>query len=284
MKKASLILLLLLPVTAWAQTHAGEWLQYQLSRYFADSVSMQEITTERYAAFKTDAMNTGFYGGMDYSTFQKRWARIYDIHQPNVYEAFPLPLQDWESIQVNCELLPPSNGSVWVGADMVESSSGAHFRCDIKLILQNGSWRIDDVRSVVPLRKCITGDFDGNGKTDTLCASLMGLVSRQPVLVDTLLDYDTLIARVIKQQPLLQLAANGLDTLLLNKGMPYVLGLYYLENIGNIDGRPGEEVAVVIWAADWSSRNLYKVYTCTPKGWKLLREKEISEEQLKPKK
>lgn len=284
MKKVLLILTMLLPVAACAQVHADVWLQHQLSRYFADSVSMQELTTERYAAFKTDAMNMGLNGGIDYSTFQKRWSRVYDIHQPHLHEAFLVPLQDWNAITVSCELLPSSNGQVWVGADITESSRGLTFRRDIQLVLQNGDWRIDDVHCVEPLHQCIIGDFNGDRKADTLCASLTSLVSRQPVLVDTLLDYDTLIARVVKQQPLLQLAANSTDTLLLNKGMPYVLGLHYLENIGNIDKRPGEEVAVVIWAADWSSRNLYKVYTYTPKGWKLLWEKEISEEQLKPKK
>ena len=283
MIKKTILWILLWPLAGWAQTSSDkpeQWLQYQLKHYFEGSATMQELTTPRYAAFKTDAMNVGFYGGPSYSTFQKRWARIYNIHHPNVHDAFLVPLQDWDSIHTNCELLPLANGEVWIGADMVESPSNKHFRCDIKLVRQNGKWRIDDVLSVVPLHQCITGNFDGNNPQQMLCATLTGHVSRQPILIDTLLPYDTLIARTIAQLPLLQLVGEGLDTLLLNKETAYVLGLHYLANVGDIDGRPGDEVAVVIRAADWSGSNLFNIYTYTPKGWKLYGETEIREEDL----
>ena len=129
-------------------------------------------------------------------------------------------------------------------------------------------------------RECITGDFSGEGRTDTLCVSFSSLVNGQPILTDTTLTYDSLVASTIRKKPVLQLISSKLSPLLLNKGNFYVLGLEYWKNIGNVNQVPGDEIVVIIRAADWSAINQYTVFTYAHNRWEKIRETEIREEDI----
>ncbi len=273
--------LMLICGTAHGQDRAAaQWLERVLDGYFADSLSMQQIVTARYAQFKTDAMNVDFNGGMGRAAFAKKWGSSYNIHQQYLYEGFLIPLQDWDRVTVQCHPLPMHQGQLWIAADITQQPSGEYFHRDIRLVKANDGWRIDDVMEVGPLQAFITGDFDGDKGIDTLRASLTGSISGKPILVDTLMDYDSLVAITVRQKPLLQLKAKGLASLLLNEGNDYVLGLALMQNIGNTDGVPGNEIAVVIQGADWSGSNVYRVYSYRGRKWKLIRAIEIKEEVL----
>ena len=251
---------MLLQFAPVGHAHAqSDVLRQNLELYFADSLPMQQLTTSRYTRFKTDAMNVEMNGGMSRKAFEKKWGHVYNIRQPHLYDGFLIPLQDWQHISVRCEPLPSRNGEVWMAADFTEQAAGEHFRRDIMLVREGGQWRIDDVWEVTPLQVSITGDFNGDKRKDTLMASLTSRITGKPILADTLMDYDSLIAVTIRQQPLLQLRTNHLPALLLNEGNDYVLGLDYLANIGNVDQHPGDEVALIINAADWSSVNTCRV-------------------------
>lgn len=274
------LLALLLSTSAGGAYAQADVLRQSLGLYFADSLVMQELTTQRYARFKTDAMNVDMNGGMSREAFAKKWGHIYNIRQPHLYDGFLIPLQDWQHVTVRCQPLPARNGEVWMAADFTEQATGEHFRRNVKLVQEGGQWRIDDVWEVTPLQVSVTGDFNGDNQADTLTTSLTSRITNKPILVDTLMDYDSLIAVTVRQRPLLQLQANQLPPLLLNEGNDHVLGLDYLANIGNIDQYPGDEIAVIINAADWSSINACRVFGFRDKKWHAVKTISIREETI----
>lgn len=254
---------------------AKRWLQTSVSYYFDDSLTMQQLATSRYARFKTDAMSIGFDGGMSTEAFEKKWAHTYDVKQ---HRGFLLPLQDWNSIIiVNCRFVYAERQNLWFALDLLEYPSDRYFSRYVKLVPNNGSYNIDDVIETMPRQDYVAGDFNGDHKADTLGLAFISLADNRPIAIDTALSYDSLIATIVSKKPLLQLTAPCHRPLLLNPGDFYVLGLELLKNIGNINKIQGDEIAVILSAADWSSINVCTVYSYTKYGWKKIKTIEIRE-------
>lgn len=260
---------------------ARQWLQSSLIHYFDDSLKMQQLATDRYVQFKTDAMSIGFDGGMNQEAFEKKWASVYDVKQPGLGKGFLIPLQDWNSIMIaNCRFIYVDKQALWFTLDLLEHPSSAYFSRYVKLVSINRTYRIDDVLETMTAKNGITGDFNGDRKADTLAVSFISLLEKRPIAIDTALSYDSLITNVVNKKPVLQLIAPGWKTLNLNQGNFYVLGLSLLKNIGNINKLPGDEIAVIIEGADWSNSNVCHIYSYSKYNWKKIKSIEIREEDI----
>jgi len=126
----------------------------------------------------------------------------------------------------------------------------------------------------------IVGDFNGDRQSDTLIISFVSSIDSSPIIIDTLLDYDQLIQKTIAKKPKLQLISSNLQTLNLNDDNVYILGLDLLLNIGNINAIPGDEIAVILRAADWSGINSCTLYSYSRSQWIKIKETEIREEEI----
>lgn len=152
--RSSIIIILgmLFPSLSFAQTdsqraNALQWIQSALEGYFTDSLSMEQITTKRYAQFKTDMINVEFDGGKSITDIEKEWGNVYDTKDPDQQQAFLIPLQDWNQVKVNCQLLSGGNThEIWILAAMKEVTISEPFIRYLKLVKQRNSFKIDDVR------------------------------------------------------------------------------------------------------------------------------------------
>ena len=108
----------------------------------------------------------------------------------------------------------------------------------------------------------VTGDFDGDGKTDTLFQHNFSLLHHAEI--DSAADpfkneWDTVLNWFYRQDPLIYICFNktGQDTIKLGAGQ----GLYCLLNIGdnNKDGK--DEIAFVVDYLDYSRVNSCKIYS-----------------------
>lgn len=257
------------------------WLQKSLKGYFSDSLTMDQLTTVRYASFKADAMNIDFDGGMILEAFEKKWNKIYNTKESYLHERFLIPLQDWVKVKIVCKPFLANKQVIWITVNFTEEPSHEHYTRYIKLVKENNSYRIDNVLAVMPKsgQDFITRDFDGDQQTDTLTVSFTSLLGGQSIKIDTALDYDTLIQTTVRQKPLLKLTSRSLPPLILNENNYYVLGLDYLKNIANINQKPGDEIAVIIQGADWSNSNICTIYSYSNDGWKNIKVIEIREEE-----
>lgn len=145
--------------------------------------------------------------------------------------------------------------------------------------LKNGQGT-DDVLEALPEQEFITGDFNGDRQPDSLTVSFVSRIDNSPILINTDLDYDQLIQKTVAKKPILELTSDNLQTLHLNKDNFYILGLDLLQNIGNINTFPGDEIAVILKAADWSGINVCSIYTYSRSGWIKIKETEIREEEI----
>ncbi len=285
MKRASFLVLcsLLLFTGSFAQKGSGirtaAWLQARLELYFENRVTMKQLTTRRYARFKSDLMHSEFDHGMSPAELEAKWGRSYTCRRSYLPDGFLIPLQDWNRVTVNCRFFAAGGGTIWVTALFTESGSRESYARYIRLVKQDGIYRIDDVWEAESAQ-VIIGDYNGDGQADTLCVRFASSIDGQPILMDTMLEYDSMIATVVRKKPLLQLVAPGLQPLVLNQGQFYVLGMDYGANIGNVNRLPGDELAVVIRGADWSAINRLLVFTYKKNGWIRIREQEIREETL----
>lgn len=265
-------------------TKARRWLQTSLAQYFADKLTMHQLTTTTYAQFKTDAMGVEFDGGMSQATFEKKWATIYDVKQPAVNQGFLIPLQDWNTIIVNCRLIYVDKQILWFTLRLTETTNDAYYSRYIKLVPVNGNYRIDDVLETMPkyeYQEYVAGDFNGDRKADTLTVAFISRINNRPIVIDTALSYDSLITTVVNKKPLLQLMALGWRPLVLKPGNDHVLGVDLLKNIGNINKIPGDEIAVIVQGADWSNSNVCLIYSYNKQHWIKIKTIEIREENLK---
>ena len=142
-----------------------------------------------------------------------------------------------------------------------------------------------NVRPVFGYRFVISGDFDGDGREDTLTehyiSSLDGRETNK--FYDNLEDYGQQVALTVHKQPVSFVTSNSksIDTLLISRDFQ-LLGLLYLKNEGDLDGDGADELSYVVnWAA-WSSVNTWylmsyknhkwvELYSFTIRDWQLPR-------------
>jgi len=123
------------------------------------------------------------------------------------------------------------------------------------------------------LRKLfIVGDFDGDGKIDTLFQynfSLLHNAEIDSVLNPYINDWDTTLDWFFKQEPNVYLAFNkkGKDTLTIGEAR----GLYCLLNIGDINSDGKDEIALTVNYLDFTNLNRCKIYSYCNNKWTILK-------------
>jgi len=115
-----------------------------------------------------------------------------------------------------------------------------------------------NIAPVIGYRFVITGDFDGDGRKDTLVEHFTSLLTNKETnkFYDGLTDYGQLVALTVKKEPhsFVSCTNRKIDSLEISMG-GQLLGLSYLKNEGDLDGDGADEVSYVVDWADWSNLN-----------------------------
>jgi hypothetical protein len=131
----------------------------------------------------------------------------------------------------------------------------------------------------------ITGDFDGDGRRDTLREHFVSMKNGGETnkFYDSLDTYDQLVALTVQKEPLSFVTSDNhrIDTLLIAAG-GQVLGLSYLKNEGDLDGDGADEISYVGDRADWSSLNSCHVMSYKHHKWKEIFSFNIWDWQIPP--
>ncbi len=115
------------------------------------------------------------------------------------------------------------------------------------------------------------GDYDGDGQEEMLYESLISTITHERI--DSIVfynEYGGLVDTVCRLDPVLELkTTNEIPDLMLSHGCQ-VFGLHGIVNLGDVNGRPGDEIALVVQWADWSNLNTCRIYSLAPDGWDLI--------------
>ncbi len=129
-------------------------------------------------------------------------------------------------------------------------------------------------------RLMITGDFDGDGKIDTLTESFISSINGKETNKYADLEYDSLVKLTILKKPISRLISTKLQHLIINNDNFQLFGLSFLKNEGDIDNNGTDEIGLVVDWADWSDVNSYKIYTYKNNSWTELLNFEIRENDI----
>ena len=139
-----------------------------------------------------------------------------------------------------------------------------------------------EIKEVFGYRFVITGDFDGDGKTEQLFEHYFSLRdNKETNKFYEGLDYGDNVWLAMQKDIYVFLTSDNplIDTCRIAKG-GQVFGISYLKNEGDLDGDGGDEVSYVIDWADWSNVNYWYVMTYKKGKWKELYSFEIRDWQL----
>lgn len=114
----------------------------------------------------------------------------------------------------------------------------------------------------------LTGDFNGDGKTDTLFQH--NLNTETGLSIDSFPDpmkheWDSVLMYFTRNYSRISLSSSmpGVDTLYLGEGM----GLYCLINIGDVNRDGKDEIALVIDKTDYTRVNYCEIYSVCKGKW-----------------
>jgi hypothetical protein len=140
-----------------------------------------------------------------------------------------------------------------------------------------------EIKEVFGYRFVITGDFDGDGKTEQLFEHYFSLRDNKETnkFYEGLDDYSDAVGLAIEKYPYVFLSSDNplIDTLRITKD-GQVFGISYLKNEGDLDGDGGDEISYVVDWADWSNCNTWYIMTYKKGKWKELYSFEIRDWQL----
>lgn len=122
---------------------------------------------------------------------------------------------------------------------------------------------------IYPDKLSVTGDFDGDGKTDTLVQNIVSKLSGRSIdSIPDFNDWDSLLQFSEKAgaEVILTLLNGKSDTLYMGNA----LGLFCLINMGDNNNDKRDEIAVVVDYCDYSNCNSCLVYTLCENKWVML--------------
>ena len=126
--------------------------------------------------------------------------------------------------------------------------------------------------AVFGYRFIIKGDFNGDGKTETLTEHFFsGKDKKETNKFYDSLDFNQLVILTVDKDPISFVSCDSkkTDTLFIHSG-GQLLGLSFLKNEGDLDGDGGDEISYVINWADWSSLNTCHLMTFKNNKWQEL--------------
>lgn len=131
-----------------------------------------------------------------------------------------------------------------------------------------------------PLKKLsVTGDFDGDGKPDTLLQHNYSLLAKAEIgyAADPFEnDWDSVVNWFYDQDAEVYLARKNRVGDTLHLGIAQ--GLYCLLNLGDMNGDGKDEIAFVVDYLDYSRVNSCKIYAICNGKWTRLKEFDVHEE------
>ena len=132
-------------------------------------------------------------------------------------------------------------------------------------------------------RLAISGDFDGNGKTEQLVEHYWSRHTQKETnkFYENLAEYEQLVDLTIQKAPYSFLLSDNtaIDTLLISD-KEQQLGVFYLTHEGDVNDDGTDEVGYVVNWADWSSINTYYIVSFAAGKWHTLYEFPIWDWQL----
>ena len=106
-------------------------------------------------------------------------------------------------------------------------------------------------------------DLNGDGTQDTLFESYISTITGKetPMQLDSV-DFDRNVELIISRKPATRLYCNivGVDTFLVTD-QEQQSGILVLEDLGDLDDQPGNEVGVIVRYEDYSNLNNYLILT-----------------------
>jgi hypothetical protein len=128
-----------------------------------------------------------------------------------------------------------------------------------------------NAKAIFGQRLKITGDFDGDGKKDTVYESyISALTSRETFKTLDSTDWETNTDLIIKNNPVTRLYTNisGVDTFIITTELQQA-GISLFENLGELNGEKGDELGYIINLANSSNINTYHIVSLSSaKQWK----------------
>src|SRR5436190_2134600 len=97
----------------------------------------------------------------------------------------------------------------------------------------------------------ISGDFNGDGRTDTVFESYISSLTRSETSKELdSMDWENNVGLIIKNKPVCRLysSIDGVDTFIVTRE-PQQSGISLFENLGDLNGDKGDEIGYIInWA------------------------------------
>jgi hypothetical protein len=138
-----------------------------------------------------------------------------------------------------------------------------------------------ELKPVLGHRFVITGDFDGDGKKETLTEHFIsGIDHKETNKFYENGNYDTLVKLTNQKKPYCFISCDNKEIKNLEIATKQQLGIAYMKNEGDLDGDGADEISYVVDWADWSSVNFCNVMTYKNNKWKLLYTFEIRDWQV----
>jgi hypothetical protein len=137
------------PITADIDTEdVCAWLKEVIETHLnSGGFAMEDICTPQYYAYKTDAMQVGYDGGMDEEAFAKKWSATYDVARAGMGTAFLISGQDNGKVVVTkCTAKPTSTEEIFILEVVIsDPDMNATYHRDFKIIPIGKAYQIDDV-------------------------------------------------------------------------------------------------------------------------------------------
>ncbi len=137
--------------------------------------------------------------------------------------------------------------------------------------IQQDSVLLSDISDSIYINRydCeISGDFDGDGKLDSLKEAFT--LDDSTYKNQYFEDYDELVEYVIRNNPKSFLASANLTDTLFIETRGQSLGIVQLRNEGDLNDDGGDEISYVTDWADWSTVSICHLMSYTQEGWKEL--------------
>lgn len=131
---------------------AKKWLLSTIKEFY-DQNSLQhfrDITTERYAEYKQDAICVVYDcdSSLTEEQFEQKWSDIYDISYAGLGESFLTGQQDWGNIVMSkCELSSePEQGTFILDTIVEDTMFELTYSIEITVVQTGGGFKINDVK------------------------------------------------------------------------------------------------------------------------------------------
>lgn len=128
-----------------------------------------------------------------------------------------------------------------------------------------------DAQPIMGYRFIIKGDFDGDGKKETITERYISASDGRETnkWYDSTVFFEQLVELILNKEPISFIVSDNtkIDTLYISKG-GQVFGLSILKNEGDLNGDGRDEIGYLGDWADWSSMNSYHILSFTKAGWK----------------